>query len=63
MKKDSKGNPKKPESEDDVPPGGKAYERIQQDRLQRGLPPLPEPGKEPGTQPRFAKKRKARANK
>ena len=59
MKKDSKGNPKQAESEDDVSPGGKAYERIQQDRLQRGLPPLPEPG----TKRRVAKKRKAKADK
>ena len=59
MNKDAKGNPKKSEPGDDVPPGGKAYERIQQDRLQRGLPPLPERG----TKQRFAKKRKTKSDK
>ncbi|PZR73674.1 MAG: hypothetical protein DLM73_09965 [Chthoniobacterales bacterium] len=31
---------------DDAPPGGRAFQRIQQDRKARGLDPLPTPGTE-----------------
>lgn len=35
MRRPSKG--KKSDAEEDVPPGGRAFQRIQQDRLARGL--------------------------
>jgi hypothetical protein len=37
MRKPSKGNQKTDEADDQVPPGGRALGRIQQDRLARGL--------------------------
>ena len=35
---------KKNKDEENVPPGGRAFERIQQDRIARGLGKLPTPG-------------------
>jgi hypothetical protein len=36
--------PGKDEDSENVPPGGRAFERIQQDRTARGLDKLPAPG-------------------
>ena len=36
--------PGKDEDSENVPPGGRAFERIQQDRTARGLDKLPVPG-------------------
>jgi hypothetical protein len=48
MKKPSKKKPKKGQPYADVPPSGRAFERIQQDRLARGLGELPGPEKKEG---------------
>jgi hypothetical protein len=54
LRKSKKGNP-----ETKVPPGGRAFQRIQQDRLQRGQPLLPEPD----ATPQGTKKRKTKSEK
>jgi hypothetical protein len=36
--------PSEKKDAEDVPPGGRAFERIQQDRTARGLDKLPTPG-------------------
>jgi hypothetical protein len=39
-----RGPSDKDKDPDNVPPGGRAFQRIQQDRKARGLDPLPTPG-------------------
>lgn len=43
MRRPSRGNEKKGDADDKVPPGGRARQRIQQDRAARGLGEIPEP--------------------
>jgi hypothetical protein len=38
-----KGPPDRDKGPEDVPPGGKAFQRIQQDRIARGLDPIEDP--------------------
>jgi len=45
MRKPSKEKPKKDEPYGEVLPGGRAFQRIQQDRIARGLGELSKPGK------------------
>jgi len=63
MRKPSKRKPKPGEPYADVPPGGRAFQRIQQDRLARGLPELPEPGNVPDGDPKPKKKKSAKRSK
>jgi hypothetical protein len=63
MRKPSKAKPKQGEPYADVPPGGRAFQRIQQDRQARGLPELPEPGKAPDDDPKSKKKKSAKRSK
>ncbi len=66
MRKPSKGKMKKGEPYADVPPGGRAFQRIQQDRIARGLGETSKPGElvlevtKPTAKQRQTKKRKTK---
>ncbi|PYS45551.1 MAG: hypothetical protein DMG13_31775 [Acidobacteria bacterium] len=60
MRKPSKGKTEKGEPYTEVPPSGRAFERIQQDRIARGLGEISKPGKRRLEDGRPAKKRKTK---
>ena len=66
MRKPSKGKTKKSEPYAEVPPGGRAFQRIQQDRMARGLGEISKPEElvlevtKPTAKQRQTKKRKTK---
>jgi len=66
MRKRSKGKTKKSEPYAEVPPGGRAFQRIQQDRIARGLGEISKQGElvlevtKPTAKQRQTKRRKTK---